>query len=258
MTTVSYEGGFGGMLTAVFQVYERKLEAVHIVPAGQAQGGIFGEVVAVDLNKEQYERVWNGLQKKVPPAALQQLYSAFLSEIPGWEDQVLAYIRHAFANREDVSKDFGNAAVLWITQTARRVWREKHRMEAFVRFQKLGDGLFYSFVEPDFNVLPLITAHFKSRYADQDWTIYDGRRRWGISYSKETREVSEVEISWSEGAGAGTVEGTLLDEREELFQMLWRDYFKHTGIDARKNPKLHIRHIPLRYWKHLTEKRLGS
>ena len=246
------------MLTAVFQVYERRLDVVHIVPAGQAQGGIFGEVIAVELNKEQYERVWNGLQKKVPPEALQQLYSAFLSEITGWEDQVLAYIRHAFAHTEDVSKDFGNAAVLWVSQTARRVWREKHRMEAFVRFQKLGDGLFYSFVEPDFNVLPLITAHFKSRYADQDWMIYDGRRRWGISYNKEMGEVREVEISWSEGVATGKVEGTLLDEREELFQTLWRDYFKHTGINARKNPKLHIRHIPLRYWKHLTEKRLGS
>ena len=256
MTTLSYDGSFGGLLTAVFQVYERKLGAVHIVPAGQAQTGMFGETIAVDLDKAQYERVWLGLQKKVPPAALQQLYSAFLSGIPRWENQVLAYIRHAFANREDVSQDFGHPAVLWVAQTARRVWREKHRMEAFVRFQKLGDGLFYSFVEPDFNVLPLITAHFKSRYADQDWMIYDGRRRWGISYSKETREVSEVEISWSEDVAAGKVEGTLLDEREELFQTLWRDYFKHTGIDARKNPRLHIRHIPLRYWKHLTEKRL--
>ncbi len=256
MTTVSYDGSFGGLLTAVFQIYERKLGAVQIVPAGTAQGGIFGEVISVELHKTQYERVWRGLQKKVPPAALQQLYSAFLSELPGWENQVLEYIRHAFSHPEEVSQDFGNAAVLWITQTARRVWREKHRMEAFVRFQKLGDGLFYSFVEPDFNVLPLISAHFKSRYADQDWMIYDGRRRWGISHSKATGEVREVKISWSEEATAGKIEGILLDAREELFQTLWRDYFKHTGIPARKNPKLHLQHIPVRYWKHLTEKML--
>jgi hypothetical protein len=39
----------------------------------------------------------------------------------------------------------------------KQVGREKHRMEAFVRFKKAKDGLFLSLVKPDFNVLPIIS-----------------------------------------------------------------------------------------------------
>ena len=55
-------------------------------------------------------------------------------------------------------------------------------MEAFVRFKKTTDGLFLSLVRPDFNVLPLIQPHFKRRYQDQRWLIYDEQRKYGLYY----------------------------------------------------------------------------
>ncbi len=258
MTFLSYDGTFGGFLTAVFEVYERKLSEVKILPQDKTQGGLFGEILSVETAEEKQLRVWRGLQKKLSPEGLKKLYSAFLSEMPDWEDYALSAIRHVFSRTENVEEDFGHPGMLWLTQTARKVWREKHRMEAFVRFQKLGDGLFYAFVEPDHNVLPLITAHFRSRYADQDWMIYDGRRRYGIHYTAATGDIREVQMEWTEGEGMdGKISGELLDERETLFQTLWRDYFKHTGIPARKNVKLHLQHMPVRYWKHLTEKAIS-
>jgi probable DNA metabolism protein len=43
--------------------------------------------------------------------------------------------------------------VLTVQQTSRKVHREKHRMEAFVRFQLTKDQLYFAIVQPDFNVL---------------------------------------------------------------------------------------------------------
>ncbi|RYD53527.1 MAG: DNA metabolism protein [Sphingobacteriales bacterium] len=257
MTTLTYDATFGGFLTAVFEVYERKLGEVTILPEAEAQEGLFGALVRVQTVEEKQHRVWHGLKQKLSVEGLKKLYSAFLSELPDWENQTLSAIRHVFAYKQNVEDDFGHSGMLWITQTARKVWREKHRMEAFVRFQKLQDGLFYAFVEPDSNVLPLITKHFRSRYADQDWLIYDGRRRYGIHYTHGNGEIREVQLEWTEDAVSGKVSATILDAREELFQTLWRDYFKHTGIPARKNPRLHLQHMPVRYWKHLTEKMIG-
>ena len=51
--------------------------------------------------------------------------------------------------------------MLGVSQWTKQVGREKHRMEAFVRFKKTQEGLFISLVRPDFNVLPLIEKHFK-------------------------------------------------------------------------------------------------
>ena len=41
-------------------------------------------------------------------------------------------------------------------------------------------------VQPDFNVLPLIEKHFRERYADQRWLIYDVRRKYGLYYDLQT------------------------------------------------------------------------
>jgi probable DNA metabolism protein len=172
------------------------------------------------------------------------------------EHLLLQYAQYIFSGAANAAMNFGHAAVLGVTQTARKVGREKHRMEAFVRFQQLKDGLYYAAVEPDFNVLPLILPHFRSRYADQDWLIYDLRRRYGIHYTKETGQAAEVQMDWGEHVADGRPGTSLYGEREALYQALWKDYFKHTGIPARKNPALHLRHIPKRYWRNLTEKDL--
>lgn len=255
MTTLLYDGSFGGWLTSVFEVYERRLDDVRIAKTGSAIPDVFGTTLDVETEEAKARRVWAGLAKKLSPAATERIFSASLSEIPGTEDQLLSYARYVFSSPENVEEDYGHPAVLWVTQTARKVWREKHRMEAFVRFQELKDGLYFSLVEPDHNVLPLIAPHFRSRYADQDWLIYDGRRHYGIHYKKSIGSVEEVFFAESEAPTSNHVSADSLNERETLFQTLWQDYFRHTGIPARVNPKLHLSHIPLRYWKHLTEKK---
>ena len=255
MMTLVYDGSFGGWLTCVFEVYERKLDEVRIVKRGSSAPDVFSHLLEVETGEDKARRVWSGLSKKLSPAATERIFSTSLSELPGAEDHLLSYARYVFSSSEKVEEDFGHPAILWVTQTARKVWREKHRMEAFVRFQELKDGLFFSLVEPDHNVLPLIAPHFRSRYADQDWLIYDGRRKYGIYYQKNTGDVQEVFFADGEAPMSDHLDASILDARETLFQTLWRDYFKHTGIPARVNPKLHLQHMPLRYWKHLTEKK---
>ena len=49
----------------------------------------------------------------------------------------------------------------------------------------------------------------------------------------------------------------IYDEDEELYQTLWKQYFESVNIKARKNMKLHIQHVPKRYWKNLVEKKQG-
>jgi probable DNA metabolism protein len=112
--------------------------------------------------------------------------------------------------------------------------------------------LYYAICQPDFNVLPLIKTHFKERYADQCWLIYDNRRKYGLYYN--LKEVETVQLSFSEGSNSGKNIGLVLDEKEELYQQLWQQYFQSVNIVARKNLKLHIQHMPKRYWKFLPEK----
>ncbi|RYD75813.1 MAG: DNA metabolism protein, partial [Sphingobacteriales bacterium] len=199
--------------------------------------------------------VWAGLQKKIKKEWLRKFYCSYLSEIPEAYQHLFQFTIYIFQNEKGAEANYGNNDVMALSKYAKSVEREKHRMEAFIRFQKTGDGMFYASIDPDFNVLPLITNHFKNRYADQQWIIYDLKRKYGLHYDLNT--VEEISIDFSADVNKKNPAAILMDEKEELYSLLWKDYFKSANIVARKNTKLHVKHVPKRYWKYLTEKQLG-
>lgn len=252
MTLVLYDGSFAGLLTAVFEIYEHKIMQPCISGSLAPTGSLFGSVHTVTTNTEKRKRVSNKLQDRLSPNAVKQLYDTYLSEVTDVENILFRYIRYALESKEAIEYDFSNADVLSVQQISRKVHREKHRMEAFVRFQLTKDGLYYSIIQPDYNVLPLISRHFKERYADQRWLIYDGRRKYGLYYDGET--VEEIQMHFTADLNNEVERFTVYDEQEELYQQLWKQYFSSVNIKARKNTKLHIQHMPKRYWKYLVEK----
>lgn len=252
MQTLVYNGSFEGFLCAVFDVYEYKYTDVDIVPEHRHQPSLFAKPHIANFDLSHSDRVWKGLQKKLTKEAQDQLYRAFLSELEGMENTLLQYIQYVFASEVFMEEDYSHTAVLTVFQMAKKVWREKHRMEAFVRFQRTADDLYFAIIDPDYNVLPLIAEHFQARYADQRWMIYDARRRYGMYYDLQT--VSTVQIAFSENVGNGKTVAQVYDASEAIYQQLWKQYFKSVNIAARKNTKLHIRQMPRRYWKYLPEK----
>lgn len=256
MTAIVYDGTFAGFLTLVFEVYEHKFINVTITPEGRFNTAMFVVHHKTLTNEAKAARVWKGLSQKVSAKALSQVYKTFLSEEKRIEIVLLQYIQYVFANTTAVENNFAHNAVLRVNQTAKKVDREKHRMEAFVRFQLTKDQLYYAICQPDFNVLPLIETHFKDRYADQRWLIYDSKRKFGIYY--DLQHVERVHLSFSPGIDNGNNIAAIADEQEEIYQKLWQCYFNSVNIAARKNMKLHIQHMPKRYWNYLPEKHTAN
>ena len=253
MTTYIFDGSFHGLLTAIFDSFRQKQNAVRLTEEKRFEPGFFCASLRIVTDSDKAKRVWLGLKKKLIGEEQQRFYKAFLSEDPAVYQHLFNFAQYVFQNPTGYAENYGNADVLAMTQAARKVHREKHRMEAFVRFKKHRNGLFMATVNPDFNVLPLICQHFKNRYADQPWVIYDERRNYGIYYDGNT--VCEVVLSSKPKASTrqdGLEVG--LDSCEQLYATLWSDYFRSTNIVERKNKKLHLQHVPRRYWRYLTEK----
>lgn len=252
MVTVVYDGTFEGWLTVVFEVFEYKFQNVEIYTKEQFQANVFNRHHESNFSAAKSSRVWKGLAAKISSAGQRQIYKAFLSEDKGIEQVLLQYVQYAFSKSQSIESDFSNPAVLTVVQTAKKVHREKHRMEAFIRFQLTADNLYYAICQPDFNVLPLIEKHFKNRYADQRWLIFDSQRKYGIYY--DLTSVETIQLSFNEQTGNGRNVAAIVNEKEELYQKLWQQYFTSVNISARKNLKLHVQHMPKRYWKFLPEK----
>jgi probable DNA metabolism protein len=251
MTRLVYDGTFEGLLTAVFEIYERRLTLVKLEKGECYTSALFENLIQVTTNEARAGRVMNGLQQKVSPTGIQRIYIAHLAGIENDDDTIVNFIRYAFDSDRNIEDDYGNRNVLRVSEIVGMMRREKHRMEAFVRFQKLKDESYYAAIQPDFNVLPLLIKHFKNRYADQKWIIYDIKRNYGLAYDLHDTEFISLEFSAVKNPGNVVA---AFNEDEEIYQHLWKNYFTSVNIPARKNTKLHLRHIPKRYWKHLTEK----
>jgi probable DNA metabolism protein len=252
MIYVIYDKTFEGLLTAIFEIYEHKLQDAFIRKSEIALPSLFEDRVHILTDDSKAMRVWNKLKKLVGEEDVLKFWKAWLTEAEEIEDCILGSVRYAMERQVNILSDFGNLHVLQLNQQLKKIGREKHRMEAFVRFQLTKDELYYAVIEPDFNVLPLIIQHFQNRYADQRWCIFDLRRRYGIYYDLNTTEFVSFE---TDAVHNLTVTNTaVFQENEMLYQVLWKDYFKSTNIKSRKNMKLHLQHMPRRYWKYLIEK----
>ncbi|RSK48529.1 TIGR03915 family putative DNA repair protein [Hymenobacter rigui] len=249
----AYDGTFEGLLTVLFSVYDRKSAPNSIQPLGAVQGGLFVQPVEVVTDEATAARVWKGLLQYMDAEARTRLFHTFLSEQPDRELVIFRYADLAMRAGRDISEHYADDNVRRVQRLAQQMYREKHRMEAFVRFEKTQDGLFHATIEPDFDVLPLIAAHFTKRYADQRWLIYDRRRHYGLYYDLHRTDIVQFDAGTAPQRSTA-VSATVLDEREPLYKLLWQAYFDHVNIPERKNLKLHRRHMPLRYWKYLSEK----
>ena len=79
--------------------------------------------------------------------------------------------------------------------------------------------------------------------------IFDLKRNYGIFY-----DLKEADFLYPEENFSLKNQKELLHNEELAYQKLWQRYYKKTNIESRKNDKLHIQHLPKRYWKYLTEK----
>lgn len=246
-----FDGSLEGLLCAVFEWFERKPGPVQLITKAAFQPDAFSTHLEIFSTAGKADRVWKGLQSRLPKGWMRRFYCTYLSETDEAYTALFEFTCYIFSAAPGAEANYGNPYVLAVSKTAIKVEREKHRMEAFIRFQHTADGIFYCGIDPDFNVLPLIMSHFKNRYADQQWIIYDINRKYGLFYDLE--KVEEIKMDFNE-RGMLQPSSSALSAKEELYSVLWKDYFKSANIVARKNTKLHVQHVPKRYWKYLTEK----
>jgi probable DNA metabolism protein len=254
MTLLSYDSTFEGFLTAVFEIYEFKYSNPKIIKKDDLQQNLFADAIEIITDNSKSDRVIKKLNTQLESDGVRSLIYAFLSEKPGIEDVLFNVINYSVENPKlNILKDFANDNVLQIVQLTKSVGREKHRMEAFIRFEQLKDGIYFAKIDPDFDVLTLIIRHFKNRYQDQKWLIYDLRRKYGVYYDLKDIEIVSMDLDIK---SLEDKNNQVFSETELNYQKLWWEYFDHTNIKERKNTKLHVQHVPKRYWKYLTEKKM--
>lgn len=251
MINYLYDNSFEGFLSCVYKAYYSNIKPDNIISEKNYINDLFSENIVIKTNSFHSSKVFNSLFKKCSFKTAQNTIYAHLSEIKEIENIIYNYIKLSFKYKKNIDNMISNNNVHKTIKTVNKVLFESHRFKGFVRFQKLKNNIYYSSIEPDFNILSLIAPHFSKRFSSQNWIIHDIKRNSAIFYDNSLKKYEFVDIE-------------LLDELKNIkeyfdkselnFQSLWKTYFKNISINERKNPKLQQQFMPKKYWKYLIEK----
>ena len=259
MTVYTFDGTLDGLMTAVFDAFERHEQPEKLLTKGDALPLFCDQVHEVITDEEKTKRVWTGLEKRLTCQALRIISVSWLSELPEVVQPLFNYVCKTFRQPQgaaSIALNYADPDVLAVTRIGWKVSHEQLRMKQFIRFQKAKDGTYLAVIGPDHNVLPLVIGHFQDRFNDQPWLIYDAKRHYGFYYEGSGMPMQitfEDEAAISFNLYDGKLNPDLLSSDDQLFQDLWRTYFKAICIKERLNPRKQLKEIPLRYWKYLTE-----
>ncbi len=251
MLSIHYDSTFEGFLSAVFEIYRQHLDVGEMVPSrpyetsAPQNADLFMQPFQIETNSDSARRLARAIVNRAGSDIFDLLQTAFRSEEKSIEMRILAYLRKLFATESPgYAKNPASEEMLPLLKIAQAVSREMGNMLGMVRFDKSPDGMYVSEIEPKYNIVDMLTGHFRGRFPGMRWAIIDSLRGYGVYYDGKYATMVEVpnpaEISKS--------------APPDEFTRMWKSYYDSMAIKERLNPGLLKRCLPVRYWKHLPER----
>lgn len=238
-----YDGTFEGLLTSIYEAYYRYENPDDIVPKDKEEENFLIERYYIETDTEKAFKVYNSIEEKISKEALQRVFYAYISELPKSGIAILNYLRIGYKMGANVDSNLSNDAVLAMDKIQYKVGMERHRMLGLIRFKMLENGILYSSIEPEHNIICLMAPHFANRLSNENWAIHDLKRNTAVFYNKREWVVKNFTLE----------DDIIVREDEDEYQDLWKAYYKHISIESRKNLRLKKSFMPMKYWKHLIE-----
>lgn len=191
-----YDGSFNGFLTAVYVAFENNIEVMGFQRDQPEQKGLFMDNLIITTQKNKAKRIWESIEKK-SHTAIRNIYFAFLSEADGVDFMLYQYIKKLYGKLVDPVMDQMALIEAKILKLVIQVDREKSYIESSLDFQTTYNSVRIAELDPVFNILPLISRHFRVRYSKHPWILFDRKRKYGIHYNSHSLEMINKETKES-------------------------------------------------------------
>jgi probable DNA metabolism protein len=243
-----YDGTWDGLMCLVYRTSLDKAVPEGILRPANAEGLLF-DATAVENDARIAEATAGALKKRLSGRMISDVWFALLScDLTGSRSVDMA-LWHTLAKAWRLGRraeaDLSDESVHAVRKAALRTGGEYNKYLGLVRFRDIG-GVFYAPVEPDCDVLPLLADHFSARLSDQGWILHDLRRKKAALYDKSAWVVTDMARFPNIDSASDLGDG-------DVYQDLWREFYRATTTAQRLNYKTQRGHMPKKYWKHLTE-----
>ena len=235
-----YDGSFEGLLCCVFESYTQKERPTAILCDGDDEPSLFA-IRAVATDRTHARRIYRSLFQRSPEVG-PFLRRAFLTCMPDKEMSIYHFIVKFYREGAPLLSRLSDDSYLPLLKAVRLLSGEVEQFRGFTRFSDF-DGVLGAEIEPKNRVLPMLRRHFCERYHNETFFLYDRTHREALLYSGGVSRI--VPLKHFEMAPP--------DEEEAGYRRLWRRFYDTVAIEARRNEKLRMTHMPKRYWGTMTE-----
>lgn len=243
------EDDFASIMTAVYDAWDfsrgKKHDLVRIELVGTGNFELFAEYVEVQADEDKCAKVVRSIRNKISEEVFGEVFRGTLSDKQDKANAIYHFLVEAFKCGRGVLYNLGNPAVMRLFELTRYVGNEQHRLLGFIRFEELYNGVLFSKIAPVNNVLTLIAPHFCDRLPNENWIIYDERRKIAAIHRKQG--------GWCLTSDTLVLERIVSAETENFYKGLWKTFFDTIAIEERKNYKLQRQLMPLRYRENIVE-----
>ena len=240
-----------GVFTGIYEEYARKyiLNNTSITIGEEDNLRLFASYHRIETDLDKADKVARTIQRMAGMEVYRQLHMALSSTDKEKGEAVFKTVVQIVQNPKQaprVMERLADASVHKTFSLFRNVQNETHHIKEFLRFQELENGVLYSRVGPQNNVVTYLMPHFADRFPLENFMIYDeGRGLLGVHpargewYMMHGMQIDSDLLTSSEGE----------DKYRELFR-----YFCHKiAIKERINPDLQRNMLPLRFREYMVE-----
>lgn len=218
----------------------RALLQRQVSPANICWNG--GQQNALDFGGEDFRQLPIRLATpKINPEFLQLLGRASCYDAPHkWALFYRLVYRLVFEEKSLLANSLDDD-VKQLQQWHKTICRDIHKMEAFVRFQKVDHAqlgeVYFAWFETEHDIFPAAASFFTNRFHNMIWSILSPRRcmHWDGS-----------ELSFSTGVSKPP-------DNQDDCEDLWRSYYRSTFNPARLKVQAMQSEMPRKYWRNLPE-----
>lgn len=236
-----YDNTFISLLNLIVYLLKNKIKPFNIKNTTYSPT-LLDEVIFLDIESD--ESICDYFIQQFGEYAFRCIYYTFLSEDNNKELIMYYFFLNALKYRHKITFMRNLKCVSEVLRISQYVSHEAHKLKGFVRFKELENNILYAEIEPNNDVLLILSNHFKKRLKNEYWIIKDIKRGILSIYDKKNYYlVLEENLTLT----------SKLSIQEVQIENLWKSFYKTIGIKERKNDKCRRNFMPKKYWKYIIE-----
>ena len=233
-----YNDNFISLLNLINYLIKNNIKPLNIKNSFYSPS-LFDNLVTLEINDN--KNIFNLFERNI----LKRIYYVFLSENRNKELIIYYFVLNYYKYGETIIYRKNLKCVYETLKIANYVSRENHKFKGFVRFKVLENNILYAEIEPENNILEILSMHFIKRLKNELWIIHDKRRKIVSLYDKKNFHIT-VDDNFK-------LLNIQESDNEENIQNMWKTFYKTIGIHERKNDRCRMNFMPKKYWKNILE-----